>query len=131
MSLCRRYHITTIREATNRPEQVVPLAVLAAVRTTEALQMAQAMGCEVRKVPNTLLHRELRSIFAAQSPVAIHAAMLTTLKRTRNLLPLSELVDCLPPSLHAAALSKPLKKIDHLRLVEAVRTSMDEAWAWG
>jgi len=131
MSLHQRYRITTIREAENRPDQIIPLAVLAAVRTPEAVQMASAMGCEVPRVPNTLLHRELRCIFAQQDPAMVHAAMLATLKRTRNLLPLSVLVESLPPSLHAAVLSKPLKKSDHLRLVEAVRTPMDEAWAWG
>jgi hypothetical protein len=130
LSLCRRYHITTIREAANKPEQIVPLAVLSAIRTQEAVAMARAMGCDVPKVPNTLLRRELRKIFEGQAPVAVHNAMLATLKRTRNLLPLSDLVDRLPPSLHAAVLSKPLKKSDHLRLIEAVHTPMHEAWAW-
>jgi hypothetical protein len=130
LSLSRRYQITTIREADNRPDRIVPLAVLAAIRTPEAVAMLKAMGCEVPNVPNTLLHRELRKIFEGMDPVVVHAAMLATLKRTRNLLPLSDLVDRLPPSLHAAALSKPLKKSDHLRLIEAVRTPIGEAWAW-
>jgi hypothetical protein len=130
LSLSRRYQITTIREAENRPERIVPLAVLAAIRTPEAVEMVKAMGCEIPKAPNTLLHRELRKIFQDQDPLVVHGAMLSTLKRTRNLLPLSDLVDRLPPSLHAAALSKPLKKSDHLRLIEAVRTPIGEAWAW-
>lgn len=130
LSLCRRYHITTCREAVNRPDQIVPLAVLNAVRASEAVAMACAMGCQVPKVPNTLLHRELRAIFETQSPVAVHDAMLATLKRTRNLLPLSDLVDRLPPSLHPAVLCRPLKKSDHLRLLDAVRTPLEQAWAW-
>lgn len=130
LSLCRRYHIMTCREAASRPDQIDPLTVLGAIRTPEAVAMAHAMGCEVPKVPNTLLHRELRYIFEAQAPTAVHDAMLATLKRTRNLLPLSELVDQLPPSLHAAVLSKPLKKSDHLRLLQAVNTPLAQAWAW-
>jgi hypothetical protein len=119
-----------MREAQNRPDQIKPLAVLNAIRTPEAVAMAHAMDCEVPTVPNTMLHRELRRIFEAQNPVEVHAAMLATLKRTRNLMPLSDLVDSLPPSLHAAVLSKPLKKSDHLRLLEAVHTPMEQAWAW-
>jgi hypothetical protein len=130
MCLSRRYQITTLREAVNRPEQIHPLAVLGAIRTPEAVQMLKAMGCDAPQVPNTLMHRELRNIFQGQNPTAVHAAMLATLKRTRDLLPLSDLVDALPQSLHAAALSKPLKRADHLRLIAAVRTPMHQAWAW-
>lgn len=131
LSLSGRYQITTIRDAINKPEQIEPLAVLSAIRTAEAVQMAKLLGYDIIGIPNTLLQRELRKFFANQDSVAVHNAMLITLKRTRDLLPLSDLVDRLPSSLHAAVLSKPLKKSDRLRLIEAVRTPMNEAWTWG
>jgi hypothetical protein len=52
------------------------------------------------------------------------------LRKTRNLLPLSDLVAQLPPSLQTAALSVPLRKLDHARLVAAVNTRMNDAMAW-
>jgi hypothetical protein len=56
--------------------------------------------------------------------------MVRVLKRTRNLLPLSALVDQLPLSLQTAALSVPLRKADHARLVAAVNSSLQDAMAW-
>ena len=56
--------------------------------------------------------------------------MVRVLKRTRNLLPLSALVDQLPPSLQTAALSVPLRKVDHQRLVAAVNTPLMDAMGW-
>jgi hypothetical protein len=56
--------------------------------------------------------------------------MVCTLKRTRNLAPLSDLVDQLPDSLHAAALSIPVRRMDHCRLIEAVRIPLLETRDW-
>jgi len=55
---------------------------------------------------------------------------VATLKRTRDLSPLSNLVDDLPRSLHAAALSIPVRRADHGRIVEAVSTPLGAAMAW-
>jgi len=59
-----------------------------------------------------------------------HESMVRVLKKTRNLLRLSDLVAQLPPSLQTAALSVPLRKLDHTRLVAAVNTSLEDAIAW-
>jgi hypothetical protein len=56
--------------------------------------------------------------------------MVRTLKHTRNLAPVSDLVDQLPASLHAAALSVPVRRADHGRLIEAVATPLNAAMAW-
>jgi hypothetical protein len=45
-------------------------------------------------------------------------------------MPLSNLVAQLPPSLHTAALSLPLRKIDHSRLISAVNTPLQDAMGW-
>jgi hypothetical protein len=56
--------------------------------------------------------------------------MVRVLKKTRNLLPLSSLVDQLPHSLQTAALSIPLRKADHERLVSAVNCRLVDAMGW-
>ena len=56
--------------------------------------------------------------------------MVKTLRLTRNLAPLGELVDQLPSSLQPAALSIQVRRADHDRLVEAVRTPLGAAMNW-
>jgi hypothetical protein len=72
----------------------------------------------------------MRELFAKLEPTGLHREMVRTLKRTRSLASLSDLVDQLPASLHAAALSVPVRRSDHGRLVEAVATPLDAAMAW-
>jgi hypothetical protein len=76
------------------------------------------------------LRSELRGLFEILAPEVVHDGMLRTLKRTRDLRPLAGLVEQLPLSLHAAALSVPLRKGDHDRLVQAVNTPMTLAMEW-
>jgi hypothetical protein len=56
--------------------------------------------------------------------------MVRVLKKTRNLMPLSNLVSQLPHSLQTAALSIPLRKADHDRLVSAVNCRLADAIGW-
>jgi hypothetical protein len=56
--------------------------------------------------------------------------MVRTLKRTRDLQPLAGLVEQLPVSMRAAALSVPLRKSDHERLAQAMNTPMKLAMDW-
>lgn len=67
---------------------------------------------------------------AQLDPTAVHRTMVTTIKRTRDLAPLSNLVDHLPRSLHAAALSIQVRRADHGRIVKAVSTPLDAAMVW-
>jgi hypothetical protein len=53
-----------------------------------------------------------------------------TLKLTRNLAPLGALVDRLPNSLHAAALSIKVRRADYDRLADAVGTPLHAAMDW-
>jgi hypothetical protein len=130
MSLSRRYQIKTLREAENSPSRICPLAAFDAMRTKEAAEILRYLGLEVPEVPNTRMRIELRRQFETLSPDEVHVAMLHTLKRTRNLLPLADLVRKLPTSLHAAALSVPLRRGDHDRLLDAVNTPLPQAMAW-
>lgn len=130
MSLSRRFQISTLRDAVNQPQRICPLAVFNTLRTAEAADIVAHAGLYIPDVPNTRLRTELRSLFETLAPEAVHDGMLRTLKRTRNLQPLAGLVEQLPVSLHAAALSVPLRKTDHDRLVQAVNTPMKLAMGW-
>lgn len=130
MVLSPRYRISTVRDAADCPERICPVTVLDSLRVSEAKQILEHIGVEVPVVPNTLLHARLRQEFTKLPAAEVHGAMVQVLKRTRNLLPLSNLVDQLPPSLHAAALSVPVRKVDHDRLVSAIRTPLKSAINW-
>lgn len=130
MRLNSRHGISILREAADRPERTSPAAIFDSIRTLEASKILQSRGMLVPPVPNTELRSVLRSLFIKLSPCAAHEGMVKVLKQTRNLLPLSDLVDKLPLSLQAAALSVPLRKLDHTRFVAAVNTRLKDAMAW-
>jgi len=130
MQLNRRYRISTLREAIDQPERTLPSAIFDSVRSAEARMILSSLGVTIPAVPNTRLHSVLREQFVKLDPAQAHAQMVRVLKRTRNLLPLSTLVDQLPSSLQTAALSVPLRKADHERLVAAVNSSFQDAMGW-
>ena len=130
MQLNRRHHISTLREALDQPERTSPSAIFDSIRTAEARMILSSLGVTIPTVPNTRLHSVLREQFIKLDPVQAHAEMVRVLKRTRNLLPLSSLVDKLPRSLQTAALSIPLRKADHERLVMAVNCRLKDAMGW-
>jgi hypothetical protein len=130
LCLNKRHNISTIRDAIDSPERTSPAAIFEAIRTDEARKILAAEDIAIPTVPNTLLHSALRKLFIGLEPRQAHEGMVRVLKRTRNLMPLSDLVSQLPPSLQPAALSVPLRKADHLRLVAAVNTPLQEASAW-
>lgn len=130
MQLSKRHQISTIRAAVDRAEHICPVTVLDSVRVDEAAGMLKLLGLKFPAVPNTLVRAELRKIFENISPVALHHAFVDTLKKTRDLSALSELVSSLPESLKPAALSISLRKAEHQKLVSAVNTPLDEALYW-
>jgi hypothetical protein len=130
MKVDRRYYTETVREARDTPHRIVPLTVFEALRTPEVTGILARLGYEIPDVPNTLLRRELRTCFEKLNPEDLHAAMLIVLKESRNLRPLSTLIEQLPYSLQPAALSVPLRRADHKRLVEAVNTPLSAALEW-
>lgn len=130
LKLSSRNQISTIREAEDRPDRICPVTVFESLRTPEAETILKRLGIAVPDVPNTLRHAAMRESFEKLDPTAVHIAMVDTLKRTRDLAPLRDLVDRLPQSLHAAALSIQVRRADHDRIVEAVSTPLATAMAW-
>lgn len=131
MCLSQRYQISSVREAANQPENICPEVVFESLRSVEARAILKDLHVPIPDVPNTLLHAAMRECFRQLDAATVHVAMVRTLKRTRDLAPLSLLVDRLPRSLHAAALSIQVRRSDHDRLIEAVDTPLDAAMAWG
>ena len=130
LRLNRRHQISTLREAADRAEHTCPAAIFDSIRTLEARLILESRGVSVPNMPNTELNAALRHLFIKLEPHEAHDGMVQVLKKTRNLLPLSALVAQLPASLHTAALSLPLRKLDHTRLVTAVNTRLKDAMAW-
>lgn len=130
MTLNRRHQISTLREAIDQPWRTSPSAIFDSIRTAEAQTILSSLGISVPTVPNTRLHAVLRTHFVKLDPVQAHTEMVRVLKQTRNLLSLSTLVGQLPRSLQTAALSVPLRKADHDRLVTAVNSSLEDAMRW-
>lgn len=130
MCLSKRYQITTIREAIDRPARICPVTVFESLRIAESIEILEAMGVMVPEVPNTQRHAMLRELFSTLEPVTLHMEMVRTLKRSRNLAPLGDLVDRLPKSLQAIALSVSVRRSDHSRLIDAITTPLDAALNW-
>ena len=130
LCLNSRHQISTLRDAVDQPERTSPGAIFDSIRAGEARMILSSFGIFIPDVPNTELHRVLREAFVKLSPLQAHEGMVRVLKQTRNLLPLSVLVDQLPISLQTAALSVPLRKADHGRLVTAVNTPLKDAVGW-
>ncbi|MDB6161463.1 MAG: uncharacterized protein JWO04_5169 [Gammaproteobacteria bacterium] len=130
LQLNSRHQISTLREAADRPERTSPIAIFESIRTGEARLILQARGVSIPVVPNTQQSAVFRQLFGKLNPREAHESMVQVLKKTRNLLRLSDLVAQLPDSLHTAAMSVPLRKLDHARLVTAVNTPLKDAMAW-
>jgi hypothetical protein len=130
MCLSQQYSIRIIREAQSGPDRICPATVFETLRQNEACSILMKLGKEIPDVPNTKMHAIMREIFLELDPTEVHSAMVKTLKHSRNLAPLSKLIDRLPTSLHAAALSIQIRKSEHDRLVKAVATPLKDALAW-
>lgn len=131
LELTNRHQISTIREATDRPERTSPEAIFNSIRTAEARLILEDVGAPVPDVPNTQQSREYKRLFVELNPAVAHKGMVRVLKKTRNLMRLSDLVDQLPISLQTAALSVPIRRNDHHRLLAAINTPLEEALSWG
>lgn len=130
LQLNSRYQIHTVRKAVDRHDQTSPMAIFRSIRTAEARMILRAQGIEIPTVPNTEMHAALGNLFAQLSATAAHDGMVKVLKKTRDLTPLADLISELPDSLQTAALSVPLRKSDHARLITAINTRIQDAMEW-
>ncbi|MFG1272179.1 sce7726 family protein [Xanthobacter flavus] len=130
LALSQRNQISVVRQAIDDPERLKPAAIFETLRADEAKFALAGLGIRLPAVPNTKLYGVLREAFEGLDRLSAHRAMVNSLKQKRDLRALGDLVSQLPSSLQPAALSVPLRKIDHDRLVRAVGTPLREALAW-
>ncbi|WP_447957261.1 sce7726 family protein [Vreelandella sp. EE7] len=130
MCLSKRFRITTVREAAECPARICPVTVFESLRMAESNTILHAMDVGVPEVPNTQRHAVMRDLFARLDPVELHIEMVRTLKRTRDLAPLSDFVNRLPKSLQTAALSISVRRSDHPKLLGAIETPLQTAMTW-
>lgn len=131
MRVNNRFQISVMREAVDQSDRLSVDTIFESLRMHEARRVLSHLGVSIPDVPNTELGALLREKFAQLTSRQAHDAMVAVLKNTRSQQRLSDLIARLPVSLHAAALSVPIRKIDHARLVTAVNTELSRALSWG
>jgi hypothetical protein len=129
-ALSNRNQISVARETVMDFSKLCPLTISRSLRASECTTILQNLGTAVPDVPNTRLRGALEEAFSRLNAADVHHAMVTTLKLTRNLQPLTALLGRLPSSLHPAVLARRLRQADHDRLVGAVHTPLDRALEW-
>ena len=123
-------NISEIRNAIDLPERTDPSMIFNSIRMNEAKLILKQAGIVYHGVPNTEQYKVYKEAFTKLSPTLAHKGMVEVLKRTRNLLPLKEVINEMPASLRSAVLTTSIRKSDQLRLVGAVNTPIDEALQW-
>lgn len=125
-----RFGISTIREVQDSPERVSPEIIFEAVQLRESIEILRCFGITPPDVANTEIRSVFREIFKSLDPAATHTHMVSVLRKTRNSLPLSEILPSLPDSLQAAVFSASLKPREQATLLKAINTSIREALDW-
>jgi hypothetical protein len=128
--LSDRFQISTVRESQEFNNGLCSSALLDSLQQQEALQIIDSLGLARPAVPNTRIRAEMRKIFAEISPLELHRCMIEVLKKSRSLLPLSELAGALPSSLKPMAFLTEIRKSDHERLIRSLDTAVAEALTW-
>lgn len=130
LQLSSRHTISTIREAIDRVDAICPVAVFDSIRVQEAARILSSLDVDIPDLPNTLIRAEMRRMFSELTPADVHAAMVSTLKKTRNLASLNDFVQALPSSLRAAVLSIPLKKSEQQQLLSTLNSDFHDVLSW-
>lgn len=130
LCLTKRNRISSIRPAQAAPDYLCAATLFESLRLSESSAILKSFGAEIPVVPNTMIFDALKEIWCTFDPIRLQSEMVQTLKKSRSLANLRGLVDELPPSLHAAALSIPVQRRNHAKLVEAVNTPIDRALLW-
>lgn len=130
LMLSDRYQISSMRDGVNDPSRTCSGAIFDSINLHEARSILTELDIVIPDVPNTQQYQEIRARFTKLTSCDAHIGMVKTLKKTRNLSPLAALINELPRSLHAAALSARFRKQDHQRLVGTMNTPINEALMW-
>lgn len=127
LCLTKRYQISTVREAKERPELLSSDCMFDSLRRDESQAILQNIGVELPEVPNTQLYQAMSGLFAELDPMLVHSEMIKVLKRTRSQASLKSFIDELPRSIQAAALSTPMKQAEQQQLLDALNAPFHTA----
>jgi len=130
LKLNDRYQISTIREAVESTEQIKPRAIFESIQLNEAKKILMQMDIEVPKLPNTQMYQALRELFITLTPDEAHYGMVQILRTTRSQKSLKELVISLPYSIQSLVLLTSIRKQDYRRLLDTMKTPIEEALTW-
>lgn len=128
--LSSRFQLQVVREATDRPERIEPLAMLNTLRVQEAVDVLDGFGLSFPQVPNTRRWDALREIFVGLDPARVHAEAVRVLKSTRSHPELMPFLQKLPTPLRAAALASDLSEDARNRLCVAAWLPLTTVLAW-
>jgi hypothetical protein len=128
--LTDRFQLSTVRPARASIDRISPAAVFDSLRRNEARQILERCGRRIPELPNTRMTQALRSLFVELSAEEVHDGFVTVLRKTRSALPLRDVLEAMPTSLQAAALSVRLNRQERGRLVRAMDVGLDEALSW-
>lgn len=128
--LNNRFGISTIREIKDTPERVSPETIFEAIQLRESMEILRCFGITPPEVANTEIRTACREIFKLLDPATTHTHMVNVLRKSRNSLPLAEILPSLPNSLQAAVFSTSLKPREQATLLKAINTSIREALNW-
>ena len=131
MVLSDRFQISTLKTAINDPMRTDTAAIFDAINQREASHILKSLGNILPDLPNTQRYVALRELFLTLDSETAHRGMVDCLRSTRNLRPLSGILKSAPESLYAAIISSPLNKREQDRMIDALRTPICEAVAWG
>lgn len=127
LCLTKRYQISTVRKAKERPELLSSICMFDSLRRDESQAVLKNIGVELPKVPNTQLYQAMSGLFAELDPMLVHSEMVNVLKKTRSQANLKSFIDELPRSIQAAALLTPMKKIEQKQLLDALNAPFHTA----
>lgn len=130
MNLIRWNRISIVREAKENNNYLCAATIFDSLRINEAVDILKQLDIEPPVLPNILMRTTIRNMFEDLNPVEIQKCMIKTLKRTRNLSPLSSVLSNLPNALHSLALVMRLRNKDHERLIETLNKPLNEALKW-
>jgi hypothetical protein len=125
-----RNQISQLRAAEDNVSSIVPSVVFDSLRLSESRRILNMFGIEVPNVPNTQLHRVQHELFVALRPEQVHVGMVEVLKRSRSQKPLAQLVELVPMSLCAAAISTPHRGTNPEMLRDALNADFGKALGW-
>lgn len=118
LCLTNRYHISTIREASECCEFLNSVSMFNSLRRDEAQDILRNIGLSLPNVPNTLIHQKLSELFEKLEPNLVHDEMIKVLKTTRSQIELKDFIDTMPKSLQAIVFFKSFKQIEQKTLIE-------------